>query len=190
MVWAESVRRSLGESLELLSGAVAECPSELWNTPMWRVQPSEIVGEVRDVDGSPIIDAGLRNARIQRWSEPWSVAWHALEVLDYDLTSELNAWAPPPPFAGNPHWQTFASLPVGWSQPEIARYIDHCRQRVLDTFDGMTEDNASILLPAAHRYAGQPYASILTSLIGHTTAHATQIRQFTTSKLATLDSSG
>ena len=33
--------------------------------------------------------------------------------------------------------------------------------------------------PATHRYAGKPYAWIVTSLIGHTTAHATQIRQFT-----------
>ena len=29
------------------------------------------------------------------------------------------------------------------------------------------------------RYAGKPHAWIVTSLIGHTTAHATQIRQFT-----------
>lgn len=179
-VWADSVRRSLNGALELLSAVVRDCPDELWCASMWRVRASEIVGEVFDGDGSPITDVARRDARIQRWSQPWSVAWHALEVLDYDLAGELDTWAPPPPFAGNPHWQTFTSLRVAWSQAEIAGYIDHCRRRVQDTFDDMTEDHASTLLPAAHRYAGQPYAWIVTSLIGHTTAHATQIRQLTT----------
>ena len=156
---------------------------------MWRVQASEIIGEIRDSDGSPITDTAQRDARIQRWSEPWSVAWHALEVLDYDLAGELGTWAPPAPFAGNPHWRTFGSLRVSWSRSEIAGYIDHCRRQVRDTFDGMTDDKAATLLPAAHRYAGKPYAWIVTSLIAHTTAHATQIRQFTTT-VGTPDSPG
>lgn len=185
----ESVRRSLNDAVDLLSAVVKECPSELWRAPMWRVQPAEIAGEVYDGDGQPITDPELRVTRIQRWSEPWSVAWHALEVLDYDLAGELSAWAPPPPFAGNPHWQTFSSLSVGWSQQEIAGYIDHCRLRVRDTFDDMTEDKAATLLPAPHRYAGKPYPWLVTTLIGHTTAHATQIRQFTTTR-GTPDSPG
>lgn len=127
----------------------------------------------------PVTDPAQRDALVQRWSAPWSVPWHALEVLDYDLAGELEAWAPPSPFAGNPHWQTFTSLTVAWSQSEIGGYIDHCRQRVHDTFIGMTEDKAASLLLPPHRYEGKPYAWIVTSLVGHTTAHATQIRQFT-----------
>jgi hypothetical protein len=178
-IWAESVRRSLDEAVELLGAVIEDCPDELWCAPMWQVQPSEIVGEVFDDDGITITDSAQREARIQRWSQPWSVAWHALEVLDYDLTGELAPWTPPPPFAGNPHWQTFTSLPVGWSHSEIAGYVDHCRQRVRDLLGDLTEEEAATLLPATHRYAGKPYAWIVTSLIGHTTAHATQIRQFT-----------
>lgn len=178
-IWAESVRRSLDEALELLGAVTRDCPDELWSAPMWRVQPSEIVGEVYDGEGSIITDSAQREARIQRWSQPWSVAWHALEVLDYDLAGELNPWTPPRPFAGNPHWLTFTSLPVGWSHSEIAGYIDHCRQRVRDSLADVTEDKAATLLPPTHRYAGKPYAWLVTSLIGHTTAHATQIRQFT-----------
>jgi len=179
-VWVESVRRSLDEALELLAAAVRDCPDELWRAPMWRVQASEIVGEVRDVGGRPVTDPAQRDALVQRWSAPWSVAWHALGILDYDLTGELDAWAPPPPFAGKPHWQTFTSLPVPWSPSEIGGYIDYCRQRVRDTLVGMTEDKAATLLPPEHRYKGRPYAWIVTSLVGHTTAHATQIRQLTT----------
>ena len=175
-IWAESVRRSLDESVELLGAVVQDCPDGLWRAPMWRVQPSEIVGEVFDDDGITITDSAQREARIQRWSQPWSVAWHALEVLDYDLTGELAPWTPPPPFAGHPHWQTFTSLPVGWSHSEIAGYVDYCRQRGRDSLGDLTEEEAATVLPATHRYAGTPYAWIVTSLIAHTTAHATQIR--------------
>jgi hypothetical protein len=53
------------------------------------------------------------------------------------------------------------------------------RQLISESFGAMTDDTGATLLPAAHRYAGKPYAWIITRLIGHTTAHATQIRQFT-----------
>jgi hypothetical protein len=186
-VWVKSVGRGLDAALELLAAAVRDCPDGLWREPMWGVQASEIVGEVRDSGGRPVTDPAQRDALVQRWSAPWSVAWHALEVLDYDLAGELDAWAPPPPFAGKPHWQTFTSLPVPWSQSEIGGYVDYCRQRVRDTLTSMTEEKAAALLPPAHRYQGQPYAGIVTSLVGHTTAHATQIRQFITTAVGSPD---
>jgi hypothetical protein len=179
-VWGVGVRRSLDEALELLAVAVRDCRDELWRAPMWRVEASEIVGETRDVDGNPVTEPAQREALVQRWSTPWSVAWHALEVLDYDLAGELDAWTPPHPFAGKPHWQTFTSLPVPWSKSEISEYIEYCRQRVRDTLADLTEEKAATLLPPTHRYGGSPYAWIVTSLVGHTTAHATQIRQFVT----------
>jgi hypothetical protein len=163
-----------------LASAVQDCAAEAWQTPMWQVRSSEIRGQVRDVGGELVTDPARRDALVQRWSTPWSVAWHTLEVLDYDLAGELEAWSPPPPFAGKPHWRTFSSLPVPWSPAEIGGYIDYCRTRIRETVAGMTEDKAATPLPPTHRYAGQPYAWIVTSLIGHTTAHATQIRQFNT----------
>lgn len=147
---------------------------------MWRVDVSEIVGEVRDVDGHAGTEPAPRETLVQRWSTPWSVAWHALEVLDYDLTGELDAWAPPSLFAGKPHWQTFTSLPIPWAKSDISGYIDYCRQRVHDTLADMTEERAATLLPATHRYRDRTHAAIVTNLIGHTVAHATQIRQFVT----------
>jgi hypothetical protein len=35
-----------------------------------------------------------------RRSTPWSVAWHALEIVDYDLTGDLAPFSPPPTFRG------------------------------------------------------------------------------------------
>jgi hypothetical protein len=147
---------------------------------MWRVRSSDIVGEVRDIGGRLVTDPAERDALVQRWSAPWSVAWHALEVLDYDLGGELETWTPPAPFAGKPHWRTFTRLPVPWSPAQIGEYLDYCRQRVRDVMGSMTDDKAATVLPSAHRYRGTPYAWLVTSLVGHTTAHAMQIRQFTT----------
>lgn len=97
---------------------------------------------------------------------------------------------PAAPFTGKPHWRTFTNLPVPWSQSEISGYIDYCRLRVRDTLVGMTVEKASVMLPPAHRYRGRPYAWLVTSLIGHTTAHAIQIRQFSTTAFGALDSHG
>lgn len=179
-VWGVSVRQSLDEALELLAQVVRDCPDEFWRMPMWWVDPAEIVVETRDVNGNPVADPAQREALVQKWSTPWSMAWHALEVLDYDLTAELDAWAPPAPFAGNPHWQTFSTLPEPWSQTEIGEYADYCRRRVHDTLVDLTDEKAATPVPRAHRYASRPYSSIVTSLVGHTTAHAIQIRQFVT----------
>ena len=88
-VWAEGVRGSLDESVELLGAVIQDCPDDLWCAPMWRVQPSEIVGEVYDNDGIPITDAAQRDARIQRWSHPWSVARHAWR---YSMTTSPANW--------------------------------------------------------------------------------------------------
>ena len=107
------------------------------------------------------------------------MAWHALEVLDYDLTGEFGSWAPPPPFAGNPHW-LLTRLPAPWTRTEMLGYLDYCRTRVRDTLAGMTDEQAATPLPEAHRYRGQPHAWIITGAVGHTIEHAAQIRQFIT----------
>ena len=36
-----------------------------------------------------VTDPVSRHALAQRWSRPWGVARHALDVLDYDLTGEF-----------------------------------------------------------------------------------------------------
>lgn len=178
-IWVESLERSFAEALSLLATAVRDCTDELWETPMWEV-PADLFGlEPPGPDGQPLTDPAARMAVVQKRSTPWSVAWHALEVLDYDLTGELGPWAPPPPFAGNPHWRMTA-LPAAWTRPEILGYIDYCRQRVRETLAGMTNEKAATPLPPAHRYHGQPHAWIITDAVGHTIEHASQIRQFIT----------
>lgn len=130
--------------------------------------------------GTLVTDPAARHALVQRHSTPWSIAWHALEVLDYDLAGELAAWAPPPPFTSSAHWRDLTTLPTAWSRPQILGYIEHCRQRARDVLSEMTDETAATPLPTAHRYRGQPYAWVVTGLPGHTIEHASQIRQFIT----------
>lgn len=184
-IWAESVAAALDDALITLALAVGVCEGA-WETSMWEV-PADAFGAfwlgdpanpLAGPDGALVTDPAARLALAQRFSTPWSVAWHALEVLDYDLTGDLVPWAgPPAPFAGHPHWRDFTSVPV-WSLSEILAYIEHGQRRVRDTFDGLTDERAATPLPASHRRAGLPYARLLTGLVAHTNEHAAQLLQF------------
>lgn len=183
--WVQSLGSSLEQALDMLAAAVRDCTGGLWETPMWPVEALGPDHQFLGPDWKPVTGADQRSALGRRWVErrstPWSVAWHTLEVLDYDLDGESGSWSPPPPFAGHPHWRDLPSLPAAWSAPEILGYIDYCRGRVGEALEGMTEERAAAPLPQSHRYRGQPHASIVTGLLLHTTEHAAQIRQFITS---------
>ncbi len=183
-IWADSISRTLEQSLDLLAAAVRDCTDALWEASMWPVESPGPAHQFLGPDWQPITDPAQRDALVERWvhrrSTPWSVAWHALEVFDYDLNGELSPWAPPPPFNGHPHWRDLPSLPGAWSRPELLGYIDHCRKQARDTLAMMTDEKAATPLPSSHRYSGQPYAWIITGLVLHTTEHAAQIRQFIT----------
>ncbi len=183
-IWAESLGRSFEQALDLLAAAVRDCTYELWETSMWEVPAPDAAHQFLGPDWKPVTDPAERSALLQRWVErrstPWSVAWHAMETFDYDLNGEFGPWMPPRPFMGHPHWRDLPSLPAAWSRPELLGYIDYCRGRVRDTLADMTDEKAATPLPPAHRYRGQPHASIIMGMVGHTTEHASQIRQFIT----------
>lgn len=181
-IWADSVRSSLDEALEQLAAAIAACPDALWVAPMWTVAPLGPEHQFVDSSWRPVLDEARRAELARRWTErratPWSVAWHALESLDYDLNGEFGPWAPPEPFSGHPHWRDLPTLPAAWTQEELLEYVTYCREAVRTTLEGMTEERAAAPLPAAHRYGGQPHARIIVGMVAHTVEHAAQIRQF------------
>jgi hypothetical protein len=183
-IWVESLGHSFGQALDLLTAAVQDCTDELWETPMWKVPAVPPEHQFLDSDWKPITDPAQRSVLLQRWVErratPWSIAWHALEVLDYDLNGELGPWAPPPPFIGHPHWRDIPILLAAWSRPEMLAYVDYCRERVRTALEGMSDELAATPLPPAHRYSGQPFARLIAASVVHTTEHGSQIRQFIT----------
>jgi hypothetical protein len=179
-IWVKSLGRNFRRALRLLEGAVRDCSDELWGTSMWVVPARDADAELAGPDGTLVTDPAARLALVQRHSTPWSIAWHALEVLDYDLSGEFVPWFPPPPFTEKAHWRDLTTLPSGWSQSEILGYVDYCRLRVLDTLSDMTDEQAATPLPPTHRYRGRPFAWELTAIPLHTVEHASQIRQFIT----------
>ena len=160
-IWVDSLGRSFEHSFGLLEAAIQDCPDDLWESSMWEV-----------AEGDPAYAA--------RRSTPWSVAWHALEIVDYDLSGGLTPFSPPPPFTNKAHWRDLSLLPSAGSQSELLEYIDELRRRVNDVLSVMTDEKASTPLPATHRQKGRPYAWLLTSIPLHTVEHAAQIRQFVT----------
>ena len=176
-VWAESVAASLDDALITLALAVSVCEGSAWETSMWEVPARDPDQALTGPGGAVVTDPAERLALVQRFSTPWSVAWHALEVLDYYLTGAISTWAgPPEPFTHHPHWRDFTSLPRPWQPSEVLGYVEHCRQRVRDTCDGLTDERAATPTPGL---PWSPYARVLTSLVGHTNEHAAQIVQHT-----------
>ena len=179
-VWVESVGRGLVQALDTLGASVQDCPVHLWEAPMWPVPAPGPAQPLFGPGGQPVTDPHQRTTLAQRHSTPWGIAWHALECFDYDLNGEFAPWAPPPPFTSHPHWRDLTRLPTAWSRPEILGYIEHCRHQAGEALSAMTDEKAARPLPTAHRYHGQPHAWVMTALMGHTTEHASQIRQFIT----------
>ncbi len=184
-IWAESLQQSLEHALEQLGAAISDCPAELWEAPMWHVANPGPGHPFLGPDWAPITDPGQLRILAERWasrrSTPWSVAWHALETFDYDLSGEFAPWAPPPPFTGHPHWRDLPSLEEPWSPAQLLDYAAYCRERAQETLGEITDELAARPLPSTHRYAGKPHASILTGILEHTAEHAAQMRQFVTS---------
>jgi hypothetical protein len=179
-IWVESLGRNFEGSLSQLEAAIRDCTDELWETSMWVVPARDAGAELTSPDGTPVTDPAARHALVQRHSTPWSIAWHALEVLDYDLSGEFVPWAPPPPFTGKAHWRELTTLPVAWSRSEMLGYVDYCRKRARDTMSEITDRKAETPLPPAHRDHGRPFAWQLAGLPLHVVEHASQIRQFIT----------
>jgi len=156
--FVQSLAHNFDGALRLMEAALIDCPGDMWETDLW---PD-------DAPTGPAPHGGLHG------SAPWFLAYHALTCLDYDLSAEFDAWAPPPPF--DDHTHAFPNRI--FTKTELLGYIDWCRGRVRQTLDSLTEEAARRSLPSAHRYRGTPYGVIIGSLPLHVVEHASQIRQF------------
>ncbi len=176
----ESLGRNFEGALDLLEAAIRDCTDELWESSMWVVLERDAEAELAGPHGTLVTNPAERQALVQLHSKPWSITWHALEVLDYDLSGEFVPWSPPPPFTGMAHWRDLTTLPSAWTRSELLGYAEFCRQRVQDALLGLTDEDAARPLPPEHRYHGEPFAWGLARLPLHTVEHASQIRQFIT----------
>jgi hypothetical protein len=159
-VFVQSLAKNFDQAMETLEQALIDCPDDLWETDLW---PDE-------EPTGPGPHGGLVG------SSPWFLAYHALSVLDYDLTGDFEPYAPPQPFDEN----TWSFPNRMFTKSELLGWIDRCRTRIRQTLDALTDEMALRPLPHTHRYAGTLFGVIVGSLPLHTLEHATQIRQFLT----------
>lgn len=159
-VLVQSMAKNFEDALRMLEAAVSDCPGELWEMDIW---PDE-------APTRPGPHGGLQG------SAPWFLAYHALSVLDYDLTGDVERWEPPPPF----HEHVWGWPSRVFSQADLLGYIDWCRGRIRRTLDALTDDAAARPLPESHRYRGMPFGVLVGTLPMHAIEHAAQIRQFIT----------
>jgi hypothetical protein len=165
-IWVESLSVNFQAALDLLESAIRDCTDELWQANMWNVP----------VRGEP---AELR-ALIQRMGQPWGVAWHALEILDFKLTGGTVPWGREPetwPRFGGKGIDDITTLSGPWSQEDLLGYIEYCRQRVVDALRMLTDERAATLIGRR----AEPYVARLMRTQDHVIEHASQIRQFITS---------
>jgi hypothetical protein len=158
----QSLTANFATALGLMQAAVADCPDELWAVDLW---PDEAAT-------APTPHGGLHG------SAPWFLAYHALSVLDYDLTGEFGPWTPPQPFDENTY-----SLPNRvFAKSELLGYVEYCTTRVRDTLATLTEEHAEEPLPPTHRHHPMRYGVLIGGLPLHLVEHASQIRQFLTAE--------
>jgi hypothetical protein len=158
--FVQTMSQNFEQALRLMDVALTDCPEDLWTTDLW---PDE-------APTAPTPHGGLHG------SAPWFLGYHALTTLDYDLSAELEPWAPPPPFDDN----TYSFPNRVFTRDELLGYVDHCRGRVGRALDSLTEEAAGRPVPAAHRHHGVLYGVLLGSIPLHVVEHAAQIRQFLT----------
>jgi hypothetical protein len=172
-IWVDSLGPNFQTALDLMEAAIQDCTDELWQANMWEV-PTD-AAEVRGPNGDLITDPAKRRALVQRYGQPWYVAWHGLEVLDANLNGGFTPWKPWPPFGGKGIVDTMA-LSGPWSRADLVGYTEYCRQRVVDTLAEVTDERAATVIGRR----GQPYAARLIDKLGHVIEHGSQIRQFIT----------
>jgi hypothetical protein len=103
------------------------------------------------------------------------VAWHALQVLDANLTGYFAPWEPWPAFGGKA-LEDITTLTAPWSQDQLLGYAAYCRQRVVDALNELTDERAAIRIGRRN----QAYAARLIGKLGHVIEHGSQICQFIT----------
>lgn len=162
-MWVESLGRNMYGSLDLMEAVIRHCPDELWHSNLWEV-PRHAT-EVRDGDPAE------QHALAQWQGQPWGLAWHALEVLEANLTAFFVPWEPWAGFGGKGQEQV-AALARPWTRSEMLDYLGYCRERATYALDEFMEEKAATPI------GSQLYAERVIGKVSHVVEHATQVRQF------------
>ncbi|HEY6041450.1 MAG TPA: DinB family protein [Anaerolineae bacterium] len=150
MLW-----RQFGAAIDMLGDALRDCPDELWEKRLWEDQPDQWV------------TAGF--------STSWYLGYHALFWLDLYLTGAEEGFVPPAPF-DLVEMEVGEVLPRIYTQEELLRYLEYCRQRCRETIGALSNDQANRL--CRFSWGEVPFAELQLYNLRHVQEHGAQLRMF------------
>ena len=150
MLW-----RQFGAAIDMLAGALRDCPDELWERPLWADQPDQWVAP--------------------GFSAFWYLGYHALFWLDLYLTGAEEGFAPPPPFE-LVEMQPNETLPRVYTRDELLGYLEYCRHRCHDTIGAMSAEQAQRV--CSFGWGELPFAELQLYNLRHVQEHAAQLSLF------------
>ncbi len=157
------------DAIDLLEGALRDCPDNLWDANVWEVRLTDrhVWPIVRGMGGD-LPD----EHRLQLHSAFWNVAYHVIFFLDHYLDGGLGEPRPPEPFRGDeqdPH-----TLPHRvYTREELLDYLALCRRKAESTLDGLTDEQLE--RPAR---IGRPYGDLLLNNLLQVNEHVAQLNIF------------
>ena len=150
MLW-----RQFGAAIDMLSGALRDCPDALWEKSLWEDQPDQWVA------------AGF--------SSFWYLGYHTLFWLDLYLTGAEEGFAPPPPF-DLVEMEAKETLPRTYTREELLGYLEYCRQKCQETIVAMSGEQAKRMCRFA--WGELSFAELQLYNLRHVQEHGAQLRMF------------
>jgi DinB family protein len=174
--WKTSLSERFAETFDRFERGLGDCPDSMWEESLWDVTEAWPAGAV--------LGAGRPEAeRRQVFSAFWFIAWHSLDCTHYDLEGlPFPTWAPPSPFsaaADDSQIDADYYLPRRvFTRSELQEYAADTRRKADETVASLADERVARPIPAGHRYAGIPYASLLLMCLTHSREHLAQLEMF------------
>jgi len=155
MIDKEMLWRQFGAAIDMLVGALRDCPDELWEKELWADQPDQWVAA-----GFPAF---------------WYLGYHALFWLDLYLEGAEEGFSPPAPF-DLVEMQPHETLPRVYSRKELQGYLDYCRQKCKRTIISLTDAQAERV--CSFSWGELSFAELQLYNLRHVVEHAAQLGMF------------
>lgn len=148
-----SLWRQLGAAMDMLEGAIRNCPVSLWQAHIWE-EPAGYEG----------------------YSDYWYLAYHCLFWQDCYVSGKPADFHPPEPFTLG-EYNPAGELPERvYSPQELLTYLDYCREKGRRIIDSLSNEIAA--RPVQFHWGELPYLELILDSMRHTQEHAAQLNLF------------
>ena len=183
-----AVVREFDEAIDLLEAALRDCPPELWEASLWKVQRTEPGMWPENNQPEP----GRTDESIQVFSTVWKVAYHCLFYLDWYVTTEMlitpvtpdGSFATPEFIRGgveedpyNKNW-TLKLPDHVYPRDLLLKYLEYGRARARRVISSLNEEDLAKKCGPHHPHAGKSLAQLLQINLEHLRDHGGQLRAF------------